>query len=315
MSPIGPSPVSRRLNNEGSFIQAGEDVLDSEEDHDKSTPIATIPQSPDRIHKMTEDMFSPDDHLGEMDHTAMDFESAPVVKNLRFADDIRTSSLLVTRDFSMIDTTESECAVENLTNQDTGYYTTSMQSTNQDTGLHTNLTCQFGSLPFNTTSQDTGYQTNSIQSLSQEDIQSTSINLGPHCQDIQYKDKLVDNVFALAHLKSDVKSYSSDHISRNVEYGTEKPTHNQPHKNVKSQYVEDDVIRRAKQVLATEDNILKASGDMKFDFHNRKFHPGHCPPALFNTPETNACQGNAESISIRYSSKSKCYCTGSYATC
>lgn len=239
-----------------------DDVPDSEEDHDKSTPIATNQQSLEGVHKMTTDVFSPDHHLEEMDHTAMDFESAPVVKNLRFADDIRTSSLLATRDFSMIDTTESECAAEISTNQDTGYYTTSMQSTNQDTGLHTNLTCQFGSLPFNTTSQDTGYQTNSIQSLSQEDIQSTSSNQGSHCQDFLYKDKLVDNVFALHHLKSGGKSHVSDHTSKNVDCTNEKLAQDSHHIAItKSQYVEDDVIRRAKQVLATDD-MLKDPGDV-----------------------------------------------------
>lgn len=82
----------------------------------------------------------------------MDFEPAPSPR-----DNILTSSLCDTRDFSAsADFSDDTHHRTSLSNQDTGYQTASLQSTNQESvSLHTNLTNQFGSLPFNVTSQDT----------------------------------------------------------------------------------------------------------------------------------------------------------------
>lgn len=84
----------------------------------------------------------------------MDFESA---SNPR--DNILTSSLCDTRDFSAsADFSDDTHQRTSLSNQDTGYQTASLQSTNQESvSLHTNLTNQFGSLPFNLTNQDTSH--------------------------------------------------------------------------------------------------------------------------------------------------------------
>lgn len=82
----------------------------------------------------------------------MDFEPAPSPQ-----DNILTSSLCDTRDFSAsADFSDDTHHRTSLSNQDTGYQTASLQSTNQESvSLHTNLTNQFGSLPFNVTYQDT----------------------------------------------------------------------------------------------------------------------------------------------------------------
>jgi hypothetical protein len=84
----------------------------------------------------------------------MDFETVP---NPR--DNILTSSLCDTRDFSAsADFSDDTHQRTSLSNQDTGYQTASLQSTNQESvSLHTNLTNQFGSLPFNLTNQDTSH--------------------------------------------------------------------------------------------------------------------------------------------------------------
>lgn len=84
----------------------------------------------------------------------MDFESVPHPQ-----DSILASSLCDARDFSASTDFSNETHLRtSLSNQDTGYQTASLQSTNQESvSLHTNLTNQFGSMPFNVTNQDTSH--------------------------------------------------------------------------------------------------------------------------------------------------------------
>lgn len=113
--------------------------------------------------------------LQEFEDTAMDFEpNLQPSKHIRFADDIKTSSMLHTKDYSMGDIEMDDHGIApNLTNQDTGYQTASLQSTNHDTGLtssqtnpfsvttnsevppSTNLTSLFSKLPLDSAMQDT----------------------------------------------------------------------------------------------------------------------------------------------------------------
>ncbi|XP_060074440.1 protein aurora borealis-like [Ylistrum balloti] len=171
ISPIRSESPYNEENADGSFIQDNKGFTLEEEDDDVVTPVASKECSVKKKtvsnrkishlsrHKHRTSLFQED-----LDNTPMDYDSVPPIKNLRFADDIKTSSLLVTtKDFSMA---EMDFSQDNnagySTNQDTGYQTASLQSTNQETGLHTNLTSQFNSLPFNTTNQDVG---SSIESM------------------------------------------------------------------------------------------------------------------------------------------------------
>jgi len=81
----------------------------------------------------------------------MDFETG---SNPR--DNILTSSLCDTRDFTTsVDFRDDTQQHHSFSNQDTGYQTASLQSTNPESvSLHTNLTNQFGSLPFNLTNHE-----------------------------------------------------------------------------------------------------------------------------------------------------------------
>lgn len=114
----------------------------------------------------------------EFEDTAMDFEqNLEFSKHIRFADDIKTSSLVHTKDFSMGDIEMDDHGIApNSTNQDTGYQTASLQSTNPDTGLtssqtnpfsvtsnsevplSTNLTSLFSKLPLDSVIQDSNLQ-------------------------------------------------------------------------------------------------------------------------------------------------------------
>jgi hypothetical protein len=110
--------------------------------------------------------------LHDFEDTAMDFEpDIQPSKHLRFADDIKTSSLLHPKDFSMGDIEmDDHGTAPNTTNHDTGYQTTSLQSTNQDTGYQTTS--------LQSTNQDTGYQTTSLPLTNQDTgYQTTSLQL------------------------------------------------------------------------------------------------------------------------------------------
>lgn len=76
-------------------------------------------------------------------------------------ENILTSSLCDTRDFtSSVDFRDDTHQQTSLSNQDTGYQTASLQSTNPESvSLHTNLTNQFGCLPFNVTNQESVFHT------------------------------------------------------------------------------------------------------------------------------------------------------------
>ncbi|XP_033751356.1 protein aurora borealis-like [Pecten maximus] len=164
ISPIRSDSPYNEDNADGSFLQDNKGFTSEEED-DVLTPVASKECSVKKKsvsnrkishlsrHKHRTSLFRED-----LDNTPMDYDSVPPIKNLRFADDIKTSSLLVTtKDFSMA---EMDFSQDNnagySTNHDTGYQTASLQSTNHDTGQHTNLTSQFNSLPFNTTNQEVG---------------------------------------------------------------------------------------------------------------------------------------------------------------
>lgn len=152
---------------------------DDGSDHDRTTPMPAI-KTEKRRTGSTRKISHLTRHrqrniLPENDDIDMDFETLSSDKNPGFADNIKTSSLLITRDFSFIDMemTSENTAAPNSTNQDTGYHTASLQSTNQDTGLHTNLTTQFNSLPFNTTNPDMMYTSTSM-SISNHELMSCS---------------------------------------------------------------------------------------------------------------------------------------------
>ncbi|XP_069133731.1 protein aurora borealis-like [Argopecten irradians] len=160
ISPIRSDSPYNEDNADGSFLQDHKGFT-SDEEEDVVTPVASKECSVKKKsvsnrkishlsrHKHRTSLFRED-----LDITPMDYDTVPPIKNLRFADDIKTSSLLVTtKDFSMA---EMDFSQDNnagySANQDTGYQTASLQSTNHDTGLHTNLTSQFNSL--HTTNQD-----------------------------------------------------------------------------------------------------------------------------------------------------------------
>lgn len=92
------------------------------------------------------------------------------MKNMEFdpvpheREHILTSSLCDTRDFtSSVDYQDDTHQQTSLCNQDTGYQTASLQSTNPESvSLHTNLTNQFGAMPFNLTNQESVFQTSSL---------------------------------------------------------------------------------------------------------------------------------------------------------
>ncbi|XP_053383754.1 uncharacterized protein LOC128549974 [Mercenaria mercenaria] len=168
-SPIRPpkTPIRKilRRSQEESYIQ--NECCDSEEENESVTPVSTnakltsnsltpvdaispIRQSPKHTMSGT---LSKSHSCTDLQHT-MDFESVPIPR-----DNILTSSLCDTRDFSAsADFSDDTHLRTSLSNQDTGYQTASLQSTNQESvSLHTNLTNQFGSLPFNVTNQDTSH--------------------------------------------------------------------------------------------------------------------------------------------------------------
>ncbi|WAR02432.1 hypothetical protein MAR_008990 [Mya arenaria] len=171
-SPIRPpkTPIRKilRKSQEESYIQ--DDACDSDVDEESVTPVSAYPGS---THTVSISL-TPVEHLSPIHgpstvyrntntitkshsctdlQTRMDFEAGGAPR-----ENILTSSLCDTRDFtvSFRDDTHQQTS---LYNQDTGYQTASLQSTNPESvSLHTNLTNQFGSLPFNLTNQESAFQ-------------------------------------------------------------------------------------------------------------------------------------------------------------
>ena len=220
----------------------------------------------------------------DLEHTAMDFETAAKPQAMRFTDNILTSSMCETRDFSVSDMEYPDETQHrtSLSNQDTGYHTASLQSTNPESAsLHTNLTNQFGSLPFNSTNQDLAFQTshsaanhdrptppilNLTQQLktlrNQDDNQRGSPNTSVSKQLFPKEDKLAKNLFSeLEDLDGEVtpKTYTVNPMRFNydddsalpdesVNFSKELPFSKAG--NQGSEFQEEEVISRARQVLA-----------------------------------------------------------------
>ena len=223
----------------------------------------------------------------DLEHTAMDFETAAKPKAIRFPGDIMTSSMCETRDFSTSDMDypdETQHRIS-LSNQDTGYQTASLQSTNPESAsLHTNLTNHFGSLPFNSTNQDLAFQTSHLsgnqdrpappvfnltqqmKSLkSHEEIKRESPNTSVSKQLFPKEDKIAKNLFSsLDDSDSDETpdSKTSDNRMRfdfnddsalpdePVNFTKELPFSRFKIGNQNSDFQEEEVISRAKQALA-----------------------------------------------------------------
>lgn len=222
-----------------------EDFTSEEEsDQDVITPVASKENSVKKKgvssrkishlsrHKHRTSLFQED-----LDDTPMDYESAPAIKNLRFADDIRTSSLLFnTKEFSLAEMDYSHDNNAVSANQDTGYQTASLQSTNQEMGLHTNLTSQFISL----SNQDTS------PSDSMSYPGSSSVDIGKH----DHPQRVVTvNDSALG---ADSDSCNKDMVQQLLDLtNLEKFEH------------EDEILERARQALAMANKLLPDINDMQ----------------------------------------------------
>lgn len=170
-------------DDQGSFIQEPlPDFPSDDSDVEINTPLASDNHSqkrPTTTRKISHlARRSQRNIFHEFEDTAMDFEqNLEFSKHIRFADDIKTSSLVHTKDFSMGDIEMDDHGIApNSTNQDTGYQTASLQSTNPDTGLtssqtnpfsvtsnsevplSTNLTSLFSKLPLDSVIQDSNLQ-------------------------------------------------------------------------------------------------------------------------------------------------------------
>lgn len=166
-SPIraAKTPIRKvlRRSQEESYIQ--DECCASDEEVESVTPVSsntklsgdhpTPVESISSIHQSPEHRLSSgfvrSRSCSELQNPVMEFET-----ELKPLDNILTSSLCDTRDFTRsVDLSDDTHLRTSLSNQDTGYQTASLQSTNQESAsLHTNLTNQFNSLPFNVTNHD-----------------------------------------------------------------------------------------------------------------------------------------------------------------
>lgn len=151
--------------------------------------------------------------LHDFEDTAMEFEpDVQPSKHLRFADDIKTSSLLHAKDYSMGDIEMDDHGIApNTTNQDTGYQTTSLQSTNQDTGLtssqtnpfsvtsnsevppSTNLTSLFSKLPMDSVLQDPNPPSNFPEFIT-KDFETNAFNSLSSSKLLQNEKPLIEQI-------------------------------------------------------------------------------------------------------------------------
>ena len=219
----------------------------------------------------------------DLEHTAMDFETAAKPQTMRFTDNVLTSSMCETRDFSVSDMEfpDETHHRTSLSNQDTGYQTASLQSTNPESAsLHTNLTNQFGSLPFNSTNQDLNFHTShttanqeraaapilnltqQLKSLkNQDDVLRESPNNSVSKQLFPKEDKLAKNLFSeLEDLEGEdtPKTFSNDHMRFDYDDSAlpdesgnfPKDLPFSSYKTGKEDFQEEEVIYRARQALA-----------------------------------------------------------------
>ena len=198
----------------------------------------------------------------------MDFELAQSALENRFTDNILTSSLCETRDLSSeLDYQDETHLQTNSSNQDTGYQTASLQSTNPESvSLHTNLTNQFGSLPFNLTNQDLALQ--NISQLSTSKDKAPILNLAKHFSSAgdnegeeEYKGSEVQRV----KLSFDKQSLPKQNLfAQNMFTSDESDTEATP-KNVNVKSYTDDSAFRDNSMFDSD------SGNMELDV--KKFDP------------------------------------------
>lgn len=226
----------------------------------------------------------------DLEHTAMDFETAAKPQAIRFTDNILTSSMCETRNYSVsdIDYPDETQHRISLSNQDTGYQTASLQSTNHESAsLHTNLTNQFSSLPFNSTSQDLPFHTSHLTSnqerpappilnltqqmkslRNEENVERESPNTSVSKQLFPKEDKLAKNLFSdLDDLEcEDTPKTFSDNLVRyeyndsalpdeSVNFPKELPFSRFKTDNKGPDFQEEEVISRARQALAMATNF------------------------------------------------------------
>ncbi|XP_061182933.1 protein aurora borealis-like [Saccostrea echinata] len=177
-------------DDQGSFIQEPiPDFPSDESDVETNTPLASDGHSerkPTTTRKISHlARRGQRNILHDFEDTAMEFETnEQPSKHLRFADEIKTSSLLCAKDYSM--EMDDHGIAPNSTNHDTGYQTASLQSTNHDTGLassqsnpfsvtanseippSTNLTSLFSKLPIDSVLQDPNQPTDFPEFIAKE---------------------------------------------------------------------------------------------------------------------------------------------------
>ena len=217
----------------------------------------------------------------------MDFECSAKPKVTRFPGDIMTSSMCETRDFSSdMDYPDETQHRTSLSNQDTGYQTASLQLTNPESvSLHTNLTNQFSSLPFNSTNQDLAFQTSHLSASqdsrpvapvfnltqqmkslkNREEVKRESPNTSVSKQLFPNEDKIAKNLFSsLEDSDSEETPDSKTNNNRmrfnfnddsalpdeSVNFKQELPFSRFRIGGQTSDFQEEEVISRAKQALA-----------------------------------------------------------------
>ncbi|KAL4225206.1 hypothetical protein ACF0H5_015897 [Mactra antiquata] len=275
-----------RKSQEESYIQ--DDCYDSLEEGESVTPVSSNPKSTsipltpvDTISSIQQpnlqlsSAITKSQSINNLQHIAVDQETD--INNPEY---IMTSSLSETRDFSSIsaDYTDDTHLRASLSNQDTGYQTASLQSTNQESvSMHTNLTNQFGSLPFNLTNQDTSLL------LSANQTKPPILNLNYHYSRIDDDTEPSENV---VNNFNDNKNTSAS-VKQKLFFTDDQDDYENTPKNMKAPFVpmlnfedsalpedfsssqgkldidvkdsidsqEEDVLSRARQVLAMADSL------------------------------------------------------------
>ncbi|KAL3842629.1 hypothetical protein ACJMK2_020621 [Sinanodonta woodiana] len=259
VSPIHPPKMSIPKHSPemlylDTSLESGERMHSIDE---SNTPVSKSTYLPDRLKGSLPKArsFSTFRDLGE---TSMDYEITQKSRHIQFADNILTSSVYDTLHYSM-----SDLDYPNETNvppsQDTGYQTASLQSTNQDTGLHTNMTGQFNSLPFNITSQESNFHSSSQSSTSSErplptpNFAHTHTNLST--QDVMPTNFKTLPTSLLLHSNKDTLSSRQDDSAfsdDSHEISSLQHTHS---KEGEETIDEEGILQRARQVLAMANNL------------------------------------------------------------
>ncbi|KAK3600785.1 hypothetical protein CHS0354_009216 [Potamilus streckersoni] len=262
VSPIHPSRMSvQKSSHEVLYLdtsrESGERRHSSD---DSSTPVSKNSHlHSDRLKGSLPKAksFSTFRDLGE---TTMDYEITPKSRHIQFADNILTSSVYDTLQYSM-----SDLDYPNETNvppsQDTGYQTASLQSTNQDTGQHTNLTGQFSSFPFNITSQEYNFHSSS-QSSSERPL--PALNFAHTLTNLSAQDVMLTNFKTLPNSllkqsnkvafssKQDDSAFSDD----SHEISSLQHTQSSEFKEGEENTIDEEaILQRARQVLVMANNL------------------------------------------------------------